>query len=108
MATTESEFTPLDPVIKSKWRAALESGHFRQGYGTLRPGAYTYCCLGVLCVLARDEGVIETIDGDAGHPPSTVREWAHLDSKAMAELISLNDSEEVPFLDISKWIGEHL
>jgi hypothetical protein len=44
----------LDPVLKSQWVAALRSGKFKQGFGSLRAiepvtGEYCHCALGVLC-----------------------------------------------------------
>lgn len=38
----------MDPFIKEQWCAALESGTYTQGTGSLRH-AEKYCCLGVLC-----------------------------------------------------------
>lgn len=38
-----------------KWIAALRSGEFKQGTGTLRTHDDTYCCLGVACELHRRE-----------------------------------------------------
>jgi hypothetical protein len=49
--------------IKDMWLAALRSGNYRQGrsmlHGVPDDGPPTFCCLGVLCDLARTEGVIE-------------------------------------------------
>ena len=43
----------------TKWIAALRSGEFMQGKGTLRSGV-AYCCLGVACEVFRRE----TANGD--------------------------------------------
>jgi hypothetical protein len=53
----------MKPEIKKKWLAALRGGDFIQGQNSLRSrngatGQYEYCCLGVLCELAVQDGVI--------------------------------------------------
>lgn len=35
--------------IADKWVAALRSGKYKQGKGTLRDSGNNFCCLGVLC-----------------------------------------------------------
>lgn len=52
----------MNPVVKEKWLAALRSGEYKQGRYRLakrRLGAeeWEYCCLGVLCELAIQDGV---------------------------------------------------
>lgn len=47
----------MKPELKAKWLEALRSGGYRQGKGFLQQidnttGAYTNCCLGVLCKVA--------------------------------------------------------
>lgn len=50
----------MDPNLKTKWVAALRSGEYEQGRSYLnRDGKY--CCLGVLCELAVQEGVATSI-----------------------------------------------
>src|SRR5690348_17476896 len=49
--------TRMDPQIKAEWVAALRSGEYRQGSGTLRSDQDEFCCLGVLCDLAVKAGV---------------------------------------------------
>src|SRR5215469_11819332 len=52
----------MNKEIKSKWTAALRSGEYEQGIGSLClagvNGSKKYCCLGVLCDLAVKDGVI--------------------------------------------------
>jgi len=55
-------FTPetkkMNPELKAKWVEALRSGKFKQGQSRLHDNnADTYCCLGVLCVVASAEWV---------------------------------------------------
>jgi hypothetical protein len=47
--------TKMDPEIKAKWIAALESGEYKKGKHKLRGGDDTFCCLGVLCDIYHKE-----------------------------------------------------
>lgn len=47
----------MKPEVKEKWIAALRSGEYRQARGVLNDGQGGYCCLGVLCEVAKQEGV---------------------------------------------------
>lgn len=55
----------MNPEIKVLWVKALRSGKYRQGKHTLgKPGRCAahgakFCCMGVLCELAVDAGIIE-------------------------------------------------
>lgn len=42
--------------VYRRWIAALRSGEYCQGNGSLRPGSNEFCCLGVLCDLASKDG----------------------------------------------------
>ncbi len=45
--------------IKNKWLKALRSGDFKQAVGELHNlDTGGYCCLGVLCDIAKQEGVV--------------------------------------------------
>lgn len=44
----------MEDSIRDKWAAALESGRYEQAKGTLRRDD-SYCCLGVLCEVFREE-----------------------------------------------------
>lgn len=48
----------MNPEIKDRWVAELRSGAWRQLRGHLSTGD-TYCCLGVLCHLAVEAGVVD-------------------------------------------------
>lgn len=86
----------LRPEVKAKWTEALRSGTYTQGVGQLRDQANNYCCLGVLCEVAVQEGVIppaKVMDGwtdyGFGDPtatdqrtgvlPLSVQKWAFED-----------------------------
>lgn len=87
---------PMNPEVRDLWADALESGEYRQGVGRLRSYANDersarFCCLGVLCELARARGLVEVTDRggyrtvadpDDGEYvstlPSAVARWAGL------------------------------
>jgi hypothetical protein len=62
-------------TIKRAWVRALRSGEFPQGKGLLaKPltdGSEQFCCLGVLCELARAKGIVDRrlIDGRYAYFP---------------------------------------
>jgi hypothetical protein len=86
--------------IKQRWIAALESGEYEQGQGQLHERGYDipimgaarpdrFCCLGVLCKMAADDGatsvtsegapgVLVAYDGADTYLPESVVEWAGL------------------------------
>ena len=45
--------------IKAEWLARLRSGTIEQGKNVLRSEDEKYCCLGVLCEMAVEAGIIE-------------------------------------------------
>lgn len=47
----------MNPEIKAQWTAALRSGEYEQGQGSLRRDG-KFCCLGVLCDQAVKAGII--------------------------------------------------
>lgn len=82
----------MNRAIKERWIAALRGGDYRQGHGVLRSSGNEYCCLGVLCELAVQEGVIPepqpwshdperyVYGEDTVLPPAEVTDWAELGS----------------------------
>jgi hypothetical protein len=74
----------MNAEVKEKWVARLRSGRDRQGTGRLRgldldwraPFRPPFCCLGVLCEIALEEGVISWYDHSLGYPPVDVVRWA--------------------------------
>lgn len=90
--------------VKNQWVEALRSGDFRQGRGQLHPTDGSYCCLGILCLLAEADGVCEfdkhdracwsksDNDSEKHTLPSCVGKWAGLDIKRVTPLIELNDA----------------
>jgi hypothetical protein len=52
----------MNPEVKELWTEALNSGRYRQGQGNLKArqidSTITHCCLGVLCEVAVEAGII--------------------------------------------------
>lgn len=79
----------MNTDIAQRWADALRSGDYAQGRGVLRGSDDTYCCLGVLCELAVEDGVIDPpVIADHGNYcystssavlPEAVVIWAQLD-----------------------------
>lgn len=64
--------------IRKAWVAALRSGKYKQGTRKLKDGE-TYCCLGVLTLIAVQEGVSPQSDLESGCVLSpSVKDWAGL------------------------------
>lgn len=90
--------------VKKRWLKALRSGEYQQGTGALRTREDAFCCLGVLCELAVEEGVVEVRQGiheyqygrglSTAYPPNEVLEWAGLHGWS-------NPAVEVPTKDNS-------
>lgn len=53
----------MDAEVKALWAAALRSGQYTQGFGALYEGG-KWCCLGVLCDLAHEAGVLGDYEMD--------------------------------------------
>ena len=67
----------LNPVAK-KWVAALRSGKIQQTRKQLGNKNGGRCCLGVLCDLAVEDGVIQDYYKYSGSLPRKVMRWAGL------------------------------
>jgi hypothetical protein len=94
--------------IKLKWVEALRSGDYAQAKGSLKddldpddPTKIGYCCLGVLCELAVQEGgIINSVrksstgtyyyDEESGLLPYSVQQWAGFET-ASPEFAVTND-----------------
>jgi hypothetical protein len=105
----------LRPEIKTLWLEALRSGQYKQTKNFLHVVDNTngdgLCCLGVLCELAVQAGVIgaehtENDDtpvvaygyGSVTMPPEAVKEWAydHLDSPNLHNEWAVLDLQGAP------------
>jgi hypothetical protein len=103
-------FTPLQEA----WINALETGRFRQGKNHLatrniKRKTVSYCCLGVACVVARENGVkvskkmsvsaalgkpVVSFDGGRSYLPKSVQTALNLVDKRGDDLAVLNDMGE--------------
>lgn len=119
----------MNPEVKAEWIQRLTSGEYKQGEAALkyRPPheKSAYCCLGVLCEMAVERGIIAApvknwadkyaFDDMVGVPSARVVQWAELPHEnpvvlyqgANKSLAELNDTG-VPFPEIAKLIDEQL
>lgn len=115
----------MKPEIKKMWVEALRSGKYAQGKGRLRGNGNNYCCLGVLCDLAVNDGVCKWIktayyysidDKYASNSlPPVVQSWAGLEEsdprvavgQEVFTLIQLNDSYALGFDKIADMIEKY-
>ena len=126
----------MKPEVKAKWIAALRSGKYKQGKKFLNKEGTRFCCLGVLCDLAFQDGVkmtvrqgvefglrsgytllthIVTYGGHNDLPPRQVSIWSGIDLRdakvrigsETANLATHND-RGIRFETIAKAIEEQL
>lgn len=123
-------YSKMNPEIKAKWVAALRSQKYPQTHGALNrtvsvgsmlPG---YCCLGVLCEVGVEAGVVERRqtpgrDVEYRHiaegtfwvgtmPANETNRWAQLDQAAESDLTEMNDDGGRDFDFIANFIEERL
>lgn len=112
----------MKPDIKERWVAALRSGEYKQGKGTLKERGDCpplYCCLGVLLEITFPGSVDVPRDDEQ----MTREELGHFDISVQDQdkLITMNDtgvtyegdkihplSEPMSFPEIATWIEENL
>jgi hypothetical protein len=127
----------MNPEVKKRWVEALRSGKFAQGTGVLhRAQDDTFCCLGVLCAVAVEDGIVTEVepgpysqyafkyrsitdadDINATSPPQAVIDWAGLPADdpqvtdgddPESSLMTMNDSNRRTFAEIADAIEEQL
>jgi len=98
-----------------QWVAALRSGEYLQGRGKLErveeDGTSYFCCLGVLCKLAEQAGIVNrraAIDQGIvwfsysdSMPPSEVYIWSGLSYVRAVKYAHMNDSDHKTFNEIA-------
>lgn len=129
----------MNPEIKEQWLTALRSGEYKQGTGQLhyrQNNQSEFCCLGVLCDLAKQAGIVQEFQSSEGaldrvkyesisyeaeaapagwrkttYLPAAVMMWAELSSNnpevAHSTLAGMNDNGET-FETISAAIERNL
>ncbi len=117
----------MNAAVKGKWLDALRGGKYKQGRYALRNtvfgGQDTFCCLGVLCELAVEAGVIDApaldggwwyAGGEAAILPRKVMNWAGLVSqsglystKNDEECLASDNDNGMTFEEIAKIIEKH-
>jgi hypothetical protein len=129
---TEPTLRPLDrmnPRARELWLAALRSDDYVQGkhhLTTLINGVRRYCCLGVLCEVARlggvpltvvDQGSVRFYDDEDNYPPPAVLRWAGLPDRNPAVdvgdtvrvgLSLLNDERSYTLAQVADLVEEQL
>lgn len=123
----------MKPELRDRWADALESGHYTQARGSMRlkdeNKRISYCCLGVLCNLVKDEpeiaeriritndGRLESFGKDrfgvrehwfGGRPSYEVQEFLGLTIEQIDECIQMNDHKRWGFSQIAYWIRKNL
>lgn len=94
----------MDATLKAKWIAALRSGKFKQGRGQLRKGN-EYCCLGVLCKVAR---IPISASGESAGKSGYKLIDRRISSKASETLWRMNDHQMASFSQIADYIEANL
>ena len=114
----------MNPEIKKQWVAALRSGEYRQGQGSLCAEGFDgfgYCCLGVLVdtvfdgdwVLDKSLGLKQYVL-DMGHGiydgtlPPELQQAYELSYDEQERLIRMNDIQERSFNEIADYIEKNL
>ena len=104
----------MNKEYKEKWIAALRSGKYKQGTGSLRKND-KFCCLGVLCdivdsskwELPRSEGTPIVYDSRTSYLPEKIKNNLNIEYRQQKDLAELND-EGKSFNEIADWIEENL
>lgn len=116
---------------RDEWVAALRSGKYQQGVGTLlEPSSNVACCLGVLCDLQAAKGVVKknvahahtrfanpkhTLEYSSTALPKILQERFSCEAGVKvyykgrdASLVRLNDAERLPFSAIADIIEDQV
>lgn len=118
--TDQITYKKMEPAAKGLLVAALRSGGFKQGVGSLRPADNRFCCLGVACVVLGREGEwitdedypLESVFHYYGTRSSTslpriLSEEIDLSMTAQNKLMEMNDAGR-SFAEIADWTEENL
>ena len=99
----------MNPKVKKLWLKALPK--YRQGRKRMRH-AGRYCCLGVLQMVAIEQGIKFDPDwGSSTELPKEVMKWSRMTYSACREAAERNDGDGYPkhsFEEIAAWIKKSL
>ena len=113
----------MNPDLKARWTTKLRSGEYLQGKGALRQRAEErdlFCCLGVLCEIAVDEGAVHrsekpgaigwhySYDEEGGVLPIGLEEWSGISFDDRQDLMNMNDAHGKTFSEIADWVDANL
>jgi hypothetical protein len=113
----------MNPELKSRWTTKLRSGDYPQGKGALRKRGEEqdlFCCLGVLCEIAADEGVVHRsvrpknvgwncdYNEEGAVLPIELEAWSGISLDDRQELMDMNDMQGKTFMEIADWIDANL
>lgn len=105
----------MDTDVKERWVAALRSGEYTQAKGNLKvklegDGRYGHCCLGVLCDLAAEDGIIEPAVWVADTESYTDEDRASIASGTVSGPVSMVYRDNLDPTDVEReyWQGEVL
>lgn len=92
--------------LRDAWCAGLRGGKYKQGSGHLRTNSDSYCCMGVLCLVAGRklrpaQGALPGVKG--GYVP---KKW--LTRYEQSALVGQNDCERKGFAEIADWIEQNV
>jgi hypothetical protein len=97
--------------------AKLRSGEYEQGKGRLRSMGNQYCCLGVLCEIGVEDGMIEpptltgegyVYGGDSAFLPNALVEEYGIRGQETITLMGMNDEKNMSFGQIAQYIERNL
>lgn len=93
----------MNPEIKTRWVAALRSGKYKQGRRVLNRNDQEFCCLGVLCELAVEDGIVTKVPF---HPEGAT---TPMDYRGPTDPNSDNDRNTTLVPDaVQQWAGVRL
>lgn len=109
----------MNPEVRELWTTALRSGKYKQGESFLKDGD-SFCCLGVLCDIAAQEGIVKSVkeiegltyyDEDNAVLPESVMRWSGITSRPAeyredGHALTIDNDEGKSFADIADIIEE--
>ena len=103
--------------VYDAWIEALRSGEYKQTDGQLYDDdVNSFCCLGVLCDLARKDGGKvnwndpwkSIVQAEGGNLPFYVRQYIGMSDYQEQKLIKMNDSGTQSFKHIASYIERYI